>query len=169
MKNRLVLVAAALLIGALAHAQNAGPRGGAPGAGQRGQAGQGQKSGFGRPMMGMRKEMMDKLNLTAAQKSQIEKLDKAQMEKMQAMRDKMKASGKQPDRDTFRTQAKTMRESYVASLKKILTPAQFTKMEALQKEMREKFQKEHPGGPGGPGGPAGKGGKAGKGGGKPND
>ena len=162
MKKQLVMIAAALLLGTMAFGQAAGPRGGAGGGqgkgpGQAGQRGGGQGQ--------MEKKIIDQLGLSAAQKKQWEAYAKARGEKMKAMREKMSAGGQKPDRQAMMAQMKKMQEENKASIKKILTPAQFTKFESLMKAEREKFMKERPQGAGGPGGPGGKGARGGKGGG----
>lgn len=143
------MIVAAVALGATAFAQNAGPKGGVQF--------KGGNKGAERPggrMGGGMKKILDQLNLTAAQKAQVEKLNKAQAEKIRAMRDKAQANGAQPNRDAFRAQAMKMRESYMADMKKILTAAQYKKFDELAKAQRSQFEKRA-GGPGGPGGPGG--------------
>lgn len=152
MKKNLVMIAAALLLGTMSFAQAAGPKGGAPIQFKNGNRGaEGPRGG----MMGSKK-ILDSLNLSASQKAQIEKLNKAQAEKVKAMRDKAAATGNKPDREAFRAQAMKMREGYLAQLKKILTPAQYQKFDAAMKAQRAEFEKRRaqggmPGAPGAPG------------------
>lgn len=147
--KQLVMIVAAVALGATAFAQNAGPKGGVQFKG----GNQGAQRPGGRMGGGMKK-ILDQLNLTAAQKAQVEKLNKAQADKIRAMRDKAVANGKQPDREAFRAQAMKMRDSYMADLKKVLTAAQFKKFEDLMKAQRSQFEKRA-GGAGAPGGPSG--------------
>lgn len=158
MKKKVVMVAAALLLGTASFAQTAGPRGGAPGAAGQGQRGQAQRGAGG---MQIEKNVFDKLGLSAAQKQKIEALQKNQAAKMKEMRDKAKASGAKPDRTAMQASMKKMREEHLASLKSILTPAQFTKYQELMKAEMEKFRKEHAGQAGAGGAKGAKGGKAG--------
>jgi|GEM_PF-4120846 len=140
MKKHIIMIAAALLLGTLSFAQNAGPKGGAPG-GQR-------QGGMGRGM-DMQKNVYAKLNLSAAQKAALEKLNNAQMEKLKAMRGNAPAAGQKPDMEAMRAQGKKMREAHMAEVKKILTPAQYKTMVELMTAERAKFMKMRGAGPGG--------------------
>lgn len=142
MKKVLGIIVAVCAATALVTAQSAGPKSGAPGAGsQKGQKpGEGQRQGAGRMRMGMNKEMMDKLGLSAGQKTKLEALNKSFMEKMQAARKGAKPGERPSEAD--RAKMKSMFESYQKSVNEILTPAQRTKLEQLRKEMREKMEKE---------------------------
>lgn len=78
----------------------------------------------------MLSKISEKLNLTAAQKEKVKKLEadfKAKMEKMRA--DK----SAKPDRSKMQAMFKEHMEKFMA----ILTPEQKTKFEALMKEMRK--------------------------------
>lgn len=143
MKKHVVMVAAAVLLGTVSFAQTAGPRGGAPG----GQAGKGAKAGQRGQGGQLEQKVFGQLGLSAAQKQKIEALRKSRMDQFKAMREKAKASGQQPDRKAMAGTFKKMQEEYQASLKNILTPAQFTKFQSLMKAEMEKYRKEHPGGP----------------------
>ncbi|MBL8065245.1 MAG: hypothetical protein JNM34_05235 [Chthonomonadaceae bacterium] len=158
MKKNIVMIVAALMLGSFAVAQSAGPKGGAKGTGQgQGQRRGGPDGGPGRGM-GMEKEIFAKLNLTAAQKQQLENLGKAQREKMKSIREKAQASGQKPNRDQMRAQFQKMQEEHKAAIKRILTTQQYQKFEQLIAQARKDWQKNHPNGPGRPGAPgAGKG------------
>lgn len=149
MKKQVIMIAAALLLGTMSYAQGAGPKAGTPG--KPGQAKNGQRGPGGmRGGMGAQK-VFDKLGLSAAQKTQLEKINKAHMDKMKAMREKNKGNAK-PDMEAMRAQGKKMRDAYMADIKKVLTPAQFKKMETLMAEERAKFMKNRPAGGQKPGG-----------------
>lgn len=154
MKRILTILTAVAIAASMANAQDAGPKHG-PGPGQ---DGKGPRPG-GRMRM-MDNKMLEKLNLTAAQKKQIEALNKQMMEKVKALRD-----GKPEDR---REKMKALQDWHRAELKKILTAEQFAQFEKMMKEAREKFEKgERPNGrqgkPGKPGKPgAGAGAPSGK-------
>lgn len=150
----LTAVAVAASMSSMAVAQDAGPKHG-PGPGK---DGKGPRPG-GRMRM-MDNKMLEKLNLTAAQKKQLEALNKQMMEKMKTLRE-----GKPEDR---REKVKALQDWHRAEMKKILTAEQFAKFEKMMKEAREKFEKgERPNGrqgkPGKPGKPgAGAGAPSGK-------
>ena len=169
MKKHVLMIAAALLLGAMSFAQGAGPKGGAPGA-----AGQGKGQGKGGGMMRMggargeiEKKVFAQLGLNAAQKTKVAALQKSQQDKVKAAFAGMKppAQGQKPDQATMQKMQATMkklRDGYQTGLKGILTPAQYTKYQTLMKAEMDKWRKDHPGGPGGkPGGGGGEG-KAGK-------
>ena len=148
MKKHIIMIAAALMLGTVSFAQGAGPKGGAPGAQRQGQNGQRGPGGMGRGM-DMQKSIYAKLGLSAAQMSALEKLNKAQMDKFKAMRDKAQSGGQKPPSEADRAQFKKMRDAHTAEVKKILTPAQFKKMEELMAAERAKFMKMRGAGPGG--------------------
>ena len=140
MKTHVIMIAAAFLLGTMSFAQGAGPRGGAaggPGPGGKGVRGQG---GPGRGM-GMQKQVFEKLGLSAAQKTQLEKVSKAHGDKLKAMREKNQGKTTKPNMETWRAESKKMRDAYMADVKKILTPAQYKKMQDLMAAERAKFEK----------------------------
>lgn len=163
-KVTVAALVAIMLIGAVssAFAQAAGPKGGAPGAGQK--PGQGQRGGFGKRMQ---EEVFAKLNLTPKQSAQIKAINEKYKVQYEALRPAV-APGKQrtPMSDADRKKFMAIREKQNAEFLAVLTPAQKTKFEALMKEMRAKMQNGG-GRPGGgtppPGGGKGKGGSTGGG------
>ncbi|HVL39236.1 MAG TPA: hypothetical protein VM328_07580 [Fimbriimonadaceae bacterium] len=146
------LAVAGLALGAasITFAQAAGPakqgdKQGAQGAKQGAQGG--QQGNFGARRAKMNEEIFAKLNLTAAQKTKIQALQKKSQEKMRALM--QKPGDRQAKRPEFQ---KLMKENHDA-LMAILTPAQRTKFEALRKEAMEKLRGQRgQGGPGRPGG-----------------
>ena len=144
MKKMLTLCAIATLTlgAALASAQAPGPAGG------QGQLNgpRGERRGPGPRMM---QEVLAKLNLTPAQKTQIEALQKKQREEMRAQfKGQRPAPGTPPD-PQMREKMKAMREKYHKELMAILTPAQRKQFKEEMEALRKKWQQEHPGGPGG--------------------
>lgn len=129
------LVAGAVFaLAACSFGQAAGPKGGVKTSPGQQKPGQNQRRGAR-----MDQQILAKLNLTAAQKKQVAALAKTMQAKQKALREKMQNS---TDRTKMRSEMMAMRKSYGDSLKKILTAAQWTKYEALRKEMMEKMRKE---------------------------
>jgi len=166
MKKQVLMIAAALLLGAMSFAQGAGPKGGAPGGvGQvKGQGKGGGMMRMGGGRMEVEKKVFDQLGLNASQKTKVATLQKSQQEKVKAAFAGFKppAQGQKPDQATMQkmqAKMKTLREGYQTGLKGILTSAQYTKYTSLMKSEMEKWRAAHPGGPGGKGGAVGKGGK----------
>ena len=87
--------------------------------------------------MDMLKEMAEKLNLTAEQKTKLQEAFKAQRENRKDLKDATP--------EERRAAMKETREAMDAKIKEILTPEQYAKWEKIRQENR-------PGGPGGPGG-----------------
>lgn len=87
--------------------------------------------------MDMLKEMAEKLNLTAEQKTKLQEAFKAQRENRKDLKDATP--------EERRAAMKEAREAMDAKIKEILTPEQYAKWEKIRQENR-------PGGPGGPGG-----------------
>lgn len=85
----------------------------------------------------MLKEMAEKLNLTAEQKTKLQEAFKAQRENRKDLKDATP--------EERRAAMKEAREAMDAKIKEILTPEQYAKWEKIRQENR-------PGGPGGPGG-----------------
>ena len=85
----------------------------------------------------MLKEMAEKLNLTAEQKTKLQEAFKAQRENRKDLKDATP--------EERRAAMKETREAMDAKIKEILTPEQYAKWEKIRQENR-------PGGPGGPGG-----------------
>lgn len=159
--NIFVVAALAAGITTSALAQDAGPKGGK--GGQPGQPGAERSERRGpnmQRMMQMRKQMMDKLNLTADQKKKVAALDAKMKQQMEAA---MKSSG--GDRQKMMQGMRGMRQSYQKDLNAILTADQRKKFEQLMKERRDQMMKERGGVPGGKPGKPGKPGAGAKGGG----
>lgn len=87
--------------------------------------------------MDMLKEMAEKLNLTAEQKTKLQEAFKAQRENRKDLKDATP--------EERRAAMKESRDAMDAKIKEILTPEQYAKWEKIRQENR-------PGGPGGPGG-----------------
>ncbi len=140
MKKTLTIFAIAGLAIALSvpsFAQAPGPSGG-----QGTLQARGQGRGGGMRMM---QEILAKLNLTPAQKTQIEALQKKQRDQFKQWRD----SGTRPDP----AKMKAARESWHKQLLSILTPAQQKQFKQEMEAARKKWQQEHPNAPqGGKGG-----------------
>jgi protein CpxP len=92
----------------------------------------------------MLKKMAEELNLTEAQKTQLQEAFKAQRETMKDLKDATP--------EERRAAMKEGRDKMDAKIKEILTPEQYTKWEKIREQNR-------PGGPGGPGGSEKPGGK----------
>lgn len=105
-----------------------------PGGGRAGQAGD------------MLKEMSEKLNLTAEQKTKLEAALKAQRETAQGLRDLTP--------EERRTKMQENRKAMDAKIKEILTAEQYTQWEKIRAELRPGAG-NRPGGPGGAAGPGG--------------
>ena len=101
-------------------AQDASTNAPAPAPGQRGPRGGGEIQ-----------KLIASLDLTADQKPQVMAAIKERREKMTALRDDTAVTG-----DARKAKAKEIFEACNAKLKTILTPDQFTKWEAAQKNMR---------------------------------
>lgn len=148
-------------------AQGAGPQGGRGNLGG-GPGGQGRGMGGGRMMM--RGNIMEKLNLTAAQKQKIEAIQKKYMpqmrDAMQSFRKDLKPGERPTDeqRKAMRAKMKPINDKMMAEINKVLTPAQQKQLKQAMEEQRKKMEEMRANG-GGPGakGAGGKG--AGKGGG----
>jgi Spy/CpxP family protein refolding chaperone len=142
-----------------AFAQGAGPRGGGVQGGQGGiGGGKGQRQGGGMRMMKMQQELMAKLNLTTAQKTKIEAINKKFADDMKTLREKAKTGDRKALQPEFRKAQMAHREEIAA----VLTAEQKKKYQEEMKAMMEKMRKERGGD--GKWGQNGKGGKAGKGG-----
>ena len=142
--------AAVLGVATSAMAQKAGPKGG--GGLQGGK--QGQQVQRLQVRGKLQKEILEKLNLTADQKSKWEanaKEMRAEMEKLRAQN----TSGQKPDRKAMMEKMKGYQDKMMA----ILTPKQQEQYKKLMEEAVAKYRKENGGGE------AGKGGKKGGGGG----
>ncbi len=130
-----VLMAATLLVSSAAFAQQAGPRGGAPGAA----AGREQRAQGGmRMMQEAHEKALAGLNLNAGQKTKIAELDRKRNNDMKALREK----GQTGNREAMRGEARKIQEEYRKGLQSVLTPAQWEQyqksMAAAMKEAREK-------------------------------
>jgi len=104
-------------------------------------------------------------------KARLEKMTKdlglnpSQVSKVKVLMDKMMEAGKKlraapGDFKSKGPQMKKMRDDYDASLKKVLTPAQFAKFEKMRKDRMSRMggpggMRGGPGSPKGPGGPKG--------------
>lgn len=146
-------------------AQGAGPKGG-KGGNFGGGPGQGRGMGGGRMMM--RGNIMEKLNLTAAQKQKIEAIQKKYMpqiqEAMQSFRKSMKPGERPTDeqRKAMRAKMKPINDKMMAEINKVLTPAQQKQLKQAMEEQRKKMEEMRAaGGPGGRGPAKGAGGKGG--------
>lgn len=121
----LVIAAVAMTLGATAFAQDAGPRGGKPGAGA---------AGVAKQMQAVHKKVLGELNLTAAQMEQVAALDKKRQEDIE----KLRRENKGADRSTLRPKMQAIQQEYRAGLQKTLTPQQW---ETYQTRMKEEMQK----------------------------
>lgn len=86
--------------------------------------------------------MKEKLALTAAQESSIKTANLDFVKKQGELRAKRKAGA---DSAALREEARRIRKEYDAAVKKILTPDQLPKWEALKQEMRQKRSQKHKG------------------------
>lgn len=149
---------AVMALSTSAFAQQAGPRGG----GGKPEGGREGRQGGGMRMMKIEDEIFAKLNLTAQQKTQINKLREDRRKAVEGLR------AKNLQREQIRPEMQKITTNYREGLKKILNPAQEKQYQELWKAAVEKMRKER-GGQGRPGGrPGGPGqGKPGQGGAKP--
>ena len=139
-------------------AQAAGPKGGAPGQGQK--QGQGAMKDRAAAMQKLHQEILAKLNLSAQQKTLMEALQKKEKAAMEALREKAKTG----DREALRGEMQKIRKDGQEGLKAILNEKQIQQYQELMKAARDKMG----GGTDRKGGVTdrtGKGGKGGKGGG----
>lgn len=155
MKKLTFVLVAAFAVTSFAFSQAAGPKTGSGSTqkgsvqGKPGQGGMRRGGGmFGNPKMF--EEVAKKLNLTADQKTKLQKVQKDFQAKMEAMRPKNAKNGERPKlTDDQRKKFMATFEDYQKKVNAILTPAQQKKL----KEIREEAMKKFRGGPGGPGGP----------------
>lgn len=96
-----------------------------------GPGGPGRRGGM-RGMGGMMNRMAKELGLSAAQKTKLEAAMKKNGDKRRAIRENKSLS-----QDQKKTQMKALRTSSEAQMKAILTPAQRTKLAAMQAKMRD--------------------------------
>ena len=117
-----------------------------PGDGKMGRM-DGRRGGMGGPGGGMMRRMAQELGLTEAQKAKLQAMMKQTGDKRRAIRENKSLSP-----DQRRAQMKALRTSSEARMKAILTPAQRTKLAAMQAKMEQRMR-ENGGRMGGPGGP----------------
>ena len=147
LKALMAVGVAVAMIGS-AFAQGAGPKG----AGQGGKRGPGGPGGMRRGgPMGFDGPVLEKLNLTASQKTQVKSLKDKLGKEAQATMEKNRGN-----RDAMREAFKGFGKKYKEGLDKILTPAQQKQYKTLMKAEMEKRRKEmgnrRPGGAGRPAG-----------------
>jgi Spy/CpxP family protein refolding chaperone len=143
-----ILAVGALALGATFATAQAGA---AAGNKQGEQRGQGQRGGQDqqqdRAQMRARMEKVNqqifaKLGLTRQQQTQIEALDKRTQKEIADLR---KAASEAGDRRAAMEKVRAVQSKRTEGLKRILTPAQFKKMEQLRKEATEQLRKEQGG------------------------
>ncbi len=84
---------------------------------------------------GMMRRMSQELGLTPAQKGKLETMMKANRDKMRSIRE-----SKSLTPDQKKSQMKAQRESSMARMKAVLTPAQLAKLAAMQAQMKAQMQ-----------------------------
>ena len=77
-----------------------------------------------------------RLNLSADQSAKVQQIMLARDQEMQAMRGQMQAGT--GDRKQLRTQMQANRTKYDDQFKAVLTPEQFTQMQAMQADRRQR-------------------------------
>jgi hypothetical protein len=120
----------AVLMAAFAPAQGAGPRGGAPGKGDRAE--------FAKKMEAAHQNVLKRLNLTPKQTQEVAALDKKRAEQLKALREKNAGQGRDgaaPRREEMRK----IQQDYRAGLERILGP---DKSKQYRELMREEMQKQ---------------------------
>jgi Spy/CpxP family protein refolding chaperone len=122
MKSTLVAVAVLWMGVAVAQAPDA-PGGGGPGPGFRHES----------PAERM-DHLATLLDLTDAQKTQVQAILDEQHAKMKAQRDAIEASGQKPTFEQMKAAHDQMRQDTVAKLTPVLTPAQLKKFQVLMEE-----------------------------------
>jgi Spy/CpxP family protein refolding chaperone len=80
------------------------------------------------------------LDLTAAQKAQVQTILEEQHSKMKALHEQAEASGQKPTFEQMKTEREQLHQETVAKLTPVLTPTQLKKFQVLMEER----------GPGGP-------------------
>jgi len=83
-------------------------------------------------------ERLDKLatllDLTDAQKAQVQTILEEQHSKMKAFRDQAESSGQKPTFEQMRAQREQLHEETIAKLTPVLTPTQLKKFQVLMEE-----------------------------------
>ena len=186
MKNVLKIFVATAVMGVLAvsaFAQGAGPTAGGKGGPQAGGKGKGPGGGR-RGMLQMDTEILAKLKLTPDQDKKVKALKADTQKKAEALRKSLGAGkggakaggakagagappaggpgGRPQISPEVREKMKAINEGYVAGLKKILTPNQFSTYEKEVKAMRDKMKAQFGNRAGGPGAAKGAGKKGNK-------
>jgi Spy/CpxP family protein refolding chaperone len=124
MKITLAAAAAVLWMGAaIAQAPDSPPDGGGPGPGFRHES----------PAQRMDR-LATLLDLTDAQKAQVQTILDEQHAKMKAERDAAQASGQRPTFDQMKAAHNQMQQETLAKLTPVLTPAQLKKFQLLTEE-----------------------------------
>lgn len=139
----------AISLASVAFGQAAGPGKGTQGGTKPPQGGQqGQRQGGTMMRMGgnrmneIQTKILTQVGATADQKNKVAALNKKRDADMKAKFEKMRASGKQPDRETMRKEFEGIQKAYNASLAKILGKDKYAKYDKLMKAEIEKMRKE---------------------------
>ncbi len=134
MKKLITMLSIAVAVVGIASAQTAGPKS-KPGAGL-GQGKPGQEGNRQGKRGEMMKKLMAQLDLSADQKTKIEKIQNAQKEAMQKL---MTSSLSQEEK---RSKMREAMQKTQKDIQQILTPEQRKKMAELMKEFRQKSGKK---------------------------
>ena len=136
----------AMSLATAAFAQAAGPGKGTQGGTKPPAGQQGQRQGGGMRMGGRTAEIQSKIltqiGATADQKNKIKALNTKREAEMKAMFEKMRASGKQPNRDEMRQKFEASQKAYNTSIATILGKDKYAKYDKLMKAEIEKMRKE---------------------------
>lgn len=116
--------------------QGGGQHGGNGGQHQGGGQGVGQKLTAQQKSQKLTQYMTTALSLTADQQQKVGVLNESKAVQMDTIRSQNKGN-----MEAAKTQVKTLKDQYNASLKTILTADQLTKWEDLKKQKKEEFQK----------------------------
>jgi Spy/CpxP family protein refolding chaperone len=81
-------------------------------------------------------QLATELNLTADQKTAVQKVFDQQRDKMRSMHEQAQSSGQRPSNDEMRERRATMDQELHDQLKPILTDEQMQKFETLQQQRR---------------------------------
>jgi Spy/CpxP family protein refolding chaperone len=130
MKKTLLILASVVVLGGAAIAQVAGPTGGAP----TGAVGAGKAGGHagGARAMG---SILQKLNLTPAQQTQVKTLEDKMKSDHKAL--ELKVKGGTLTKEQAKPEMQTIRKTFTEGIMKVLTPDQKKQLATLLKEARK--------------------------------
>src|SRR5262245_42519104 len=84
------------------------------------------------------------LNLDETQKAEVKRILDAQRAKHEAARERLRASGQRPDRETMRAQMEQDDQELTQQLSGVLTPEQLQKFKQRQAERRQHMREGPP-------------------------